>query len=110
MARRRSQVNVDREWHLDKKVPISLIGTMIVQTCAIVWWVSGMNSDVASMKAHITEIRQENKERTEKLEKFGAVEVEIRNLRQSMDRIEQTLDRMLTVNASRVSEAPARQR
>lgn len=28
----------DRQWHLDKKVPIALIATLIVQTMTIVWW------------------------------------------------------------------------
>ena len=28
----------DKQWHLDKKVPIALIMTLAVQTVTIVWW------------------------------------------------------------------------
>lgn len=33
--------DTDRQWHLDKKVPIALIATLGVQTMAIVWWAAG---------------------------------------------------------------------
>lgn len=69
MARRhRQNYSSDREWHLDKKIPISIIATMLVQTATIIWWASSMNSRVMNMEQHITEIRQENKDRAEKLE------------------------------------------
>jgi hypothetical protein len=28
----------DREWHLDKRVPLALIVTVIAQTMAAAWW------------------------------------------------------------------------
>ena len=28
----------DHQWHLDKKVPIALIFTIVAQTVAVVWW------------------------------------------------------------------------
>lgn len=30
-------------WHLDKKIPIALILTLVFQTLAAVWWASGMD-------------------------------------------------------------------
>jgi hypothetical protein len=33
-----SDMQQDRQWHLDKRVPIALIITMILQTMAVVWW------------------------------------------------------------------------
>lgn len=30
----------DTGWHLDKRVPISLIGALLLQTAGFVWWVS----------------------------------------------------------------------
>lgn len=38
-------------WHFDKKVPLALIGTLIVQTFAMVWWASGIHHRVATVEA-----------------------------------------------------------
>ncbi len=38
-------------WHLDRKVPIALIATILAQTVAIVWWASGIHHRVASVEA-----------------------------------------------------------
>lgn len=35
---KRGQIEADTAWHLDKKVPIALIMTLLVQTGGIVWW------------------------------------------------------------------------
>lgn len=29
-------------WHLDKRVPIALIVTLVLQTAGAVWWISGI--------------------------------------------------------------------
>ena len=38
-------------WHFDKKVPLALIGTLIVQTITVVWWASGIHHRVATVEA-----------------------------------------------------------
>ena len=38
MSRR---IDPDAHWHLDKRVPISLIVTILIQTAVIVWWAAG---------------------------------------------------------------------
>ena len=42
------------QWHLDKRVPIALIVTIIVQTVggggAIVWWAAGMSQRVGQIE------------------------------------------------------------
>jgi len=47
----------DDQWHLDKKVPISIIGAILIQTFGIGWWISGLTADVAETKKDITEIQ-----------------------------------------------------
>ena len=37
-------------WHLDKRVPISLIATMLAQTVAIVWWASSIDNRVTQLE------------------------------------------------------------
>lgn len=33
-------------WHLDKRVPIALIITLIMQTAGMVWWAAGLSHRV----------------------------------------------------------------
>jgi hypothetical protein len=40
----------EREWHLDKKVPIALIGTLLAQTIAIVWWAANLSTRVDALE------------------------------------------------------------
>lgn len=41
---------IDREWHLDKKVPIALIATLLLQTGGLVWWARGLDARVAALE------------------------------------------------------------
>jgi hypothetical protein len=38
-------------WHLDKRIPIALIFTLIVQTAVAVWWLADLSSRVDSATA-----------------------------------------------------------
>ena len=38
-------------WHLDKRIPIALIFTLIVQTAFAVWWVSNLSHRVDTATA-----------------------------------------------------------
>jgi hypothetical protein len=40
----------ERQWHLDKKVPIALILALAVQTVAIVWWAAALSVRVDSLE------------------------------------------------------------
>lgn len=42
-----SDQNQTESWHLDKRVPIAIILTSLLQIVAIVWIASQMNSDIA---------------------------------------------------------------
>ncbi len=45
-----NQDNKDNQWHLDKKVPISLILAIALQTGAAIWWVSAVDARVAALE------------------------------------------------------------
>ena len=38
-----SDMQADTAWHLDKRIPIALVVTILLQTSAIVWWAAGVN-------------------------------------------------------------------
>lgn len=96
MATRRKQVLIDDgDWHLDKKVPVSIIAAIIMQTFAMGWWISAANADIDALKSGIQELKTEAKERAVKIDKLIELDVEIRNLRATMVRIEGILDKGL---------------
>lgn len=43
----------DRQWHLDKKVPLALIVTIIAQTMAIVWWAATASSRLDQLERQV---------------------------------------------------------
>ena len=42
----------EREWHLDKKVPIALILAICVQTAGIIWFAAGLFYRVEALEKH----------------------------------------------------------
>lgn len=53
-ARRRNAD--DGSWHLDKKVPVAIIGAILLQTGGIVWWAGSASERLTALerKAEIT--------------------------------------------------------
>ena len=44
------QTTGDRQWHLDKKVPIALIFSILCQSAVILWWASAINERVIALE------------------------------------------------------------
>lgn len=40
----------DYKWHLDKKVPVALIATLVVQTSAFAWWFGGLSQRIDALE------------------------------------------------------------
>jgi hypothetical protein len=40
----------EREWHLDKKVPIAMIVTITLQTVGVIWFAAGLFHRVESLE------------------------------------------------------------
>lgn len=43
----------NKHWHLDKKVPIALIFTILAQTGAALWWAAGVNARVEQLERQV---------------------------------------------------------
>jgi hypothetical protein len=41
-----SHMHADEHWVLDKKIPLALIGAIILQGFVALWWAAGMNNRV----------------------------------------------------------------
>ena len=37
----------EASWHFDRRIPIALIATIVIQTGAAIWWASSVNSFMA---------------------------------------------------------------
>lgn len=48
-----AEENADRQWHLDKKVPLALIFTIAAQTLAIVWWSATANARLDHLERQV---------------------------------------------------------
>ena len=42
--------DTEREWHLDKRVPIALILAILVQTATVIWWARGLDARVSALE------------------------------------------------------------
>jgi hypothetical protein len=40
----------ESRWHLDKRVPIALIFTIVMQTAGLVWWASSLTERVNTLE------------------------------------------------------------
>lgn len=50
----RRKVDDDRQWHLDKKVPIALIAAILTQTAGIGWWGASTNARLNALEEKST--------------------------------------------------------
>ena len=61
----RSELNELRrdsdDWHLDKKVPVSLIIAMVAQIVAVVWAIADIKKDTELNKQAIAQLQQADK-------------------------------------------------
>ena len=79
----------DREsWHLNKKVPIALILTIVVQTAGAVWWVALLESRLSRAEEALL-IQRDDPVRLARLEGFRD------DLQRRFDRFEAKLDKLI---------------
>lgn len=75
-------------WHLDKRVPIALIFTIVMQSMAAVWWASAMQSRLESLEAMLS-AQSTTEGRLVRLEQITTMQT------RTMERIEVKLDRVI---------------
>lgn len=85
-----------RSWRLDKKVPITIVAALIIQTIALVWQASALNSAVKQNADSIAETTKrvadmEIRER-ETGKMMAKVETMLENLQHTVYRIDNALD------------------
>ena len=76
-------------WHLDKKVPLSLIFAMLVQAGMVIWAVADIKKDVELLKADVSSLHVADKSQQDELK--NAITV----LQAHYVRMDSKLDRLI---------------
>lgn len=50
----------DNQWHLDKRVPVALIVTLLAQGCIAIWWAAGQDAAVANLNGRVAALENRN--------------------------------------------------
>ena len=80
--------SMNEHWHLDKKVPLSLIFAMLVQAAMVVWAIADIKKDVEILKAQSL-VQRDRDDRQDK----AAAEAYLR-LSYQLEKIDSKLDRL----------------
>jgi Tfp pilus assembly protein PilN len=85
----------DRHWHLDKRVPIALIITILMQTVGIVWWAASLSERVTALENRFQDLRTHQGRIVRLEEKQTAVHQRLDRIETIQRRIENKIDRLL---------------
>jgi hypothetical protein len=75
-------------WHLDKKVPISIILTLLLQAAAGLWFVAGLRTDIELLKSS-TAVQRERDDRQDKTlaDALGLIRADLQKANDKLDRL-----------------------
>ena len=84
----------DNQWHLDKKVPLSLIFAMLVQAAMAIWAIADIKKDVEVLKsAMVQQIDRDNRQ-----DRAGAEAVAL--VREDLHEVKSMLQKLLERNGA----------
>lgn len=78
----------EKEWHLDRKVTLSLIVALLANAGATVWF-------AAQLDQRVTSIESRQQQWSTSPERITKVETQIEGVREGLKRIESKLDRII---------------
>ena len=86
----------DKEWHLDKKVPLSLIFAMLVQAAMVIWAIADIKKDVEVLKAAmVIQVDRDNRQDKAAGEAVALVREDIKEVKAMLARLLDRYDRAL---------------
>jgi len=85
-----NQTKSDKEdqWHLDKKVPLSLIFAMLVQAAMVIWAIADIKKDVEVLKAAmVQQIDRDNRQDRAGAEAVALVREDLREVKSMLQNL-----------------------
>lgn len=83
-----------KEWHLDRKVTLSLILALLANAGATVWWASKLDT-------RVTAVEQYQARSVDVPERITRVETQVLSIERYLQRIEDKLDRVIETKPAR---------
>lgn len=78
----------DNQWHLDKKVPLSLIFAMLVQAAMVIWAIADIKKDVEVLKAAmVQQIDRDNRQDRAGAEAVALVREDLREVKSMLQKL-----------------------
>ena len=78
----------ESEWHLDKKVPLSLIFGMLVQGAMVVWAIADIKKDVEVLKAAmVQQLDRDSRQDRSAGEAVGLVREDIKEVKTMLSKL-----------------------
>ena len=76
------------QWHLDKRVPITLIITILIQTGTLVWFISKLDSRIIALEtANISQRDRDDRQDRAATDAASMIRSDLRDLGQKIDRL-----------------------
>lgn len=85
-----NQTKSDKEgqWHLDKKVPLSLIFAMLVQAAMVIWAIADIKKDVEVLKAAmVQQIDRDSRQDKAAADAVGLVREDIKEVKSMLQKL-----------------------
>jgi hypothetical protein len=79
----------ENRWHLDKKVPISIIMVLVIQAVSGLWFIADLKKDIEMVK--LVQVLQ--RERDDRQDRTGAEQVAL--VRADIQELSKKLDRLI---------------
>ncbi len=76
-------------WHLDKKVPLSLIFAMLVQAGMVIWAIADIKKDVELLKADAQSLHQQRQQQSDFFREA------LQQIRDQFSRLDAKMDRLI---------------
>jgi len=84
-----NQESKDSQWHLDKKVPLSLIFAMLLQAAMVIMAVADIKKDVELLKADAVTLHQQRQQQSDSFKDA------MQQMRDQFSRLDAKLDRLI---------------
>jgi len=87
--------DLNNNWHLDKRIPLALIITAILQIGTFVWWAAKTDSNVSSIGDRVKLLEGQELKRNDLIGRVISVEVQVSGINDSLKRIERNMDMLV---------------
>jgi Tfp pilus assembly protein PilO len=76
------------QWHIGKEIPIALVFGIAMQTCIAIWWAAGVSSDLKSLRAEVSEMRNERYTQSDAVKDMEVAKQRLSDIERRVDRLE----------------------